>query len=117
MRTDLEGDGEKSLDQGAEHKQRASLLKKRSAPTLTSSTGAESGTSSQAGEKSEQPLQLASGDKDDTYFDFLDSLLDTNAKKSKVGMKHELHSDAQRIDLIYDYVHHDMPPNELKTLH
>lgn len=126
--------GEKSPDQGANLKHRISYLKKslnadtvkshqnaastkRSVRTLTSSTAAKSGNSNLPSVKSEQQFQLTSRDNDDVCFDFLDSMLDLFPKKSKVGMKHEQHSDAQRIDLIYDLVHHDMPPNELTSLH
>ena len=37
----------------------------------------------------------------------------TNTRKRKAGMKYELHTDKQRVNIMYDLMHHDRSPVEL----
>ena len=36
-----------------------------------------------------------------------------NPRKRKVGMKYELHTDKQRVNIMYELMHHDRSPVEL----
>ena len=54
---------------------------------------------------------------EDKGFESIDSVLEACPKKSKVGMKYELHSDSQRIRLMYQIIVHGMGPNELSEFY
>ena len=39
------------------------------------------------------------------------------SRKSRAGMKHEVHSDSLRIDLIYDLMFHELEPIDLMNIY